>query len=89
MTLGKFQAHSHGIDVIVDVVDEVLVGSFIGGDHTEVIGIWKSDEASAMEVVPRLAVALEIIDNGIEGEEEYDGTERIALENSSFEGERV
>ena len=76
--LGRFQAHSHGIDVIVDVVDEVLVGSFVGGDHAEVIGIWKGDEASAMEVVARLAVALEIVDNGIEGEEEYGGTERIS-----------
>ena len=31
-TFGWFQSHSHGIDIIVDVVDEVLMGSFVGGD---------------------------------------------------------
>ena len=52
----------------MDVVDEVLVGSFVGGDHAEVIGIWKGDEASAVEVVASLDVVLEIVDDGVEGE---------------------
>ena len=42
-----------------------------------------------MEVVARLDMLLEIIDDGVKGEEESDGAERIALENSSFEGERI
>ena len=64
-TFGRFQLHFHGVDVIVDVVNEVLVGSFVVGDETEVICVWESDEASAMEVVPRLDVILEVTNDGV------------------------
>ena len=68
----------------MDAIDDVLVCSFVGGNQTEVIGIWKSDEASAVEVVTGVDVVLEILDDGVEGKEERDGTEWITLKNTSL-----
>jgi hypothetical protein len=64
------------------------VGPFISGDEAEVIGIGKSDDLCFFKRVSELVFkALEGLEDGVKHHEEDNGTERIALEDSSLEAE--
>ena len=50
-TFGGLQHHSHGVDVVVDEIDEILVGPLVGGDDAEIISIRESDELFTTDVI--------------------------------------
>ena len=100
-TLRWFEHHSHAVDVIVDQIDDVLVGSLVGCDEAEIVRIWKGDKPLAngavgilgilepLEVVAVLDVVDEECEDGVESEEECDGREWVSLKNSSLEREWI
>ena len=96
-TFGWLEHHSHAVDVVIDHIDDLLVCPLVGGYEAEVVSIWEGDEALADGTVEILGVleSLEIVtmfdvvheegENGIESEEECDGTQWISLKYSSLE----
>ena len=62
------------------------MGSLVGGDEIKIISIGKSDDLFVIKRVSEFVLhILERLDDGIKHHEEHNGTERIALEDSSFE----
>ena len=54
MTFKWFLFHSHGLDNIIDSVDDVLVGPFISCNEAEAIGVGKSDDLCFFKRVSKL-----------------------------------
>ena len=97
-TFGGLQHHSHGVDVVVDEVDEILMSPLVGGDDAEIISIRESDELFTtdvilgileLEIVTGIDVIEEECEDGIKCEEERYWRQRVALEYSSPEGEWI
>ena len=96
-TFGWLEHHSHAVDVVIDHINDLLVGPLVGGNEAEIISIWEGDEALAdggveilwvlesLEIVAMFDVVHEEGENWIESEEECDGTQWISLKYSSLE----
>ena len=63
------------------------MGPLVGGDETEIICIWKSNELFVLKRVAKALIKLEGLKDGVKDEKEDDGRNWIALKNSSVEAE--
>ena len=64
--LGWFQFHSHCCNLIVDVVHQILVGSFVSGDETEIICIWGRHVWDITKLVTFVRIILQLLKDWVE-----------------------
>ena len=75
--------------MIVDVVDQILLCSFVSGDQAEVISVRGRHVRNFTEFVTFVRIHLQLLENRIEHEQEDHRADGIALKNSSFKGELI
>ena len=75
--------------MIVDVVNQILLCSFVSGDQTEVISVGGRHVRNLTEFVTFVRIHLQLLENRIEHEQEDHRADGIALKNSSSEGKLI
>ena len=75
--------------MIVDVINQILLCSFVSGDQTEVISVRGRHVRNFTEFVTFVRIHLQLLENRIEHEQEDHRADGIALKNSSFKGELI
>ena len=75
--------------MIVDVVNQILLCSFVSGDQTEVISVGGRHVRNLTEFVTFVRIHLQLLEYRIEHEQEDHRADGIALKNSSSEGELI
>ena len=74
------------MNIVVDFVDDILVGPLICSDEAEIVSVTKSDDLLVFKRITKLVLkALERVKDGVEVHEKHNGAKGISLENSSPE----